>query len=73
LNDDGSPDAHDSSMDSTEVSSPLHGSGGTHGTSEQSRPIADRRQFRTPRVIHHIQFYQILNIVFWISLLISLK
>jgi hypothetical protein len=73
LNDGVSPDAHVSSMASTKVSSPLHGSGGTHGTSEQSWAIAGRRQFRTPRVIHRIQFYQILNVVFWVSLLISLK
>jgi hypothetical protein len=44
LNDDVSPDAHDSSMDFTEVSSPLHDSGGTHGTSEQCGLIADLRQ-----------------------------
>jgi hypothetical protein len=44
LNDDGSSDAHDSSMACTEVSSPLHGSGGTHGTSEQFGLIADLRQ-----------------------------
>jgi hypothetical protein len=45
LNDDVSPDAHVSSMASTEVSGLLHGSGGTHGTSEQFGPIADLRQF----------------------------
>jgi hypothetical protein len=64
LNNDGPSDAHDSSMASTEVSSPLHGSGGTHGTSEQFGPIAGRRQFRTPRVIHRIQFFQILKTAF---------
>jgi hypothetical protein len=45
LTDGGSLDAHVSSMASTEVSSPLHGSGGTHGTSEQFGLIADLRQF----------------------------
>jgi len=42
---------HDSSMASTEVSSPLHGSGGTHGTSEQCGIIAGHRQFHASRVI----------------------
>jgi hypothetical protein len=46
-------------MDFTEVSSPLHGSGGTHGTSEQSWLIADLRQFHTPRVICRIRILQI--------------
>jgi hypothetical protein len=44
LNDDGTPDAHVSSMASTKVSSPLHDVGGTHGTSEHLRLIADLRQ-----------------------------
>jgi hypothetical protein len=43
----------------TEVSSPLHGSGGTHGTSEQLGLIADHRQFHTPTVIRRIHFLQI--------------
>jgi hypothetical protein len=47
-------------MASTEVSSPLHGSGGTHGTSEQFGLIADLRQFHTPTVIRRIRFMQIL-------------
>jgi hypothetical protein len=51
--------AHDSSMASTEVSSPLRGSGGTHGTSEQCGLIAGLRQLRTPRVSHPIQDHQI--------------
>jgi hypothetical protein len=46
---------HDSSMASTEVSGPLHGSGGTHGTSEQCGLIADLRQFHIPKVIRRIQ------------------
>ena len=35
-------------MASTEVSSPLHGSGDMHGTSEQCELIAGLRQFRAP-------------------------
>jgi hypothetical protein len=46
-------------MASTEVSSPLHGSGDTHGTSEQSGLIADLRQFHTPTVIRRIRIWQI--------------
>jgi hypothetical protein len=46
-------------MDSTEVSSPLHGSGGPHGTSEQFGLIADLRQFHTPTVIPRILILQI--------------
>jgi hypothetical protein len=73
LNDDGSPDAHVSSMASTEVSSPLHGSGGTHGTSEQCGLIADLRQFRTPRVIRRIQSWQLKVIAREMSLNYALK
>jgi len=54
-----SPYAHDSSMVSTQVSSPLHGSSDTHGTSEQSGLIADLRQFHTPTVIRRIHILQI--------------
>ena len=52
------PFPHDSAMASTEVSSPLHGSGGTHGTSEQCGLIVDLQQFRTSKLIHLIQFFK---------------
>jgi hypothetical protein len=40
-----------SSMAFTEVSSPLHGSGGTHGTSEQCGLLPICGNCHTPRVI----------------------
>jgi hypothetical protein len=46
-------------MVSTEVSSPLHGSGDMHGTSEQTGQIAAYRQFHVPRVIRRIHIWQI--------------
>jgi hypothetical protein len=48
-------------MGSTEVSSPLHGPGGQHGTSEQWGVLPPFGNSHTPRVIHHIQFMQILK------------
>jgi hypothetical protein len=42
-------------MASIEVSRPLHGSGGMHGTSEQCEITAGLRHFSTPRVSRLVQ------------------
>ena len=46
---------HGSFMASTQVSSPLRGSGGTYSPSGQCSPLPGRNKSRTPTTIHRIQ------------------